>query len=206
MGIHELPRALRLCQTFIHDDGSLEKLYNFVINALNNKSKKGNFIKTPRPTCFQTLFDLKNLQITLEDFKFFEILQGYHNAVKGLTEQESQDFCRYASDQMYSHAQKCERMLSEKYVYGVDEKELDSYLGKYFGIIQFYQEILVIDNSELRCAGRIVDITRSLKTGVKGRGKRYDQSGNLIRDWKYLLSDQAIENVSDLEKKYRTMA
>jgi tetratricopeptide (TPR) repeat protein len=187
---------------------------NFLALA-NNEFKLGNYEKAHEyfekiletdPKNYTAHF-LKGLssgqQFNINDFKFKELLQGYSDARKYIPDDESEDFTSNVINTFYAHGLNCEKVLNEKFKFGVDDKKLEYYIEKYFQIINFYEEISIINEFDLRSPKRIVEITKSLEGGVKGKGNRYDNNCELILDWKYPLSDEIIERLTDIENLHR---
>jgi tetratricopeptide (TPR) repeat protein len=186
------------------------------LDLANNEFKLGNYEKARQyfekvletnPKNYTALF-LKGLssgqQFNINDFKFKELLQGYSDARKYIPDEGIKDFISYASDSFYNHGLNCEKVLQENFVYGVDDKKLGYYVEKYFQIINFYDETYRINEFDLRSSKRIMGITKSLKSGVKGKGNRYDNNCELILDWKFSLSDDIIEKLNEIENLHKS--
>ena len=185
------------------------------LDLANNEFKLGNYEKACEyfekvletdPKNYTAHF-LKSLssgqQFNINDFKFKELLQGYSDARKYIPDEGIKDFISYAIDTFYTHGLNCEKVLQEKFVYGVDDKKLGYYVEKYFQIINFYDETSRINEFDLRSSKRIMEITKSLKSGVKGKGNRYDNKCELILDWKFPLSVEIIEKLNAIENLHR---
>jgi tetratricopeptide (TPR) repeat protein len=141
-------------------------------------------------------------QYSINDFKFKELFLAYSNAINHIVNEEWETFIQYILDVFDNHGTKCENLLSESYKYGVDYKDLQSVIEKYYCIIDFYEKSFLITEIDLRFPKKIVEITRSLKRGIKGKGNRYNEKCELITDWKYELSDELIQELDNLENKY----
>jgi tetratricopeptide (TPR) repeat protein len=202
------------CGSKVVVNESLNNTKNF-LDMANNEFKLGNYEKAHEyfekvletdPKNYTAHF-LKGLssgqQLNINDFKFKELLQGYSDSRKYIPDEGIKDFISYATDTFYTHGLNCEKVLQEKFVFGVDDKKLGYYVEKYFQIINFYEEISIINEFDLRSPKRIVEITKSLEGGVKGKGNRYDNNCELILDWKYPLSDEIIKRLSDIESLHR---
>ncbi len=194
-------------------EGDINKITNF-LQLANNEMESGNFQKAIEYFNKVLENDPKNSAAylgkglsygrlcTVEDFKFNELLAGYSNAQKYVPNNGKKEFISSSTDLLYNHGMNCEKELHEKFIYGVTDKELNYYIERSFQIISFYQAIYQINECDLRSPKRIVEITKTLSLGVKGKGNRYDTNCNLIQDWRYELKPEIIERIKTIQNDY----
>lgn len=191
-------------------DTDLNKTANF-LKLANNEMEVGNFQKAieyfnkvlendPQNSAAHFGKGLAySRESNVEDFKFKELLAGYSNAIKTISDSSKKEFLSSSTDLLFNHGMNCERKLHEKFIYGVTDKELDYYVERSFQIISFYQAIYQINENDLRPQKRIVELTKSLSLGVKGKGNRYDNNCNLIQDWRYDLNPEINERIKSIQ-------
>lgn len=194
-------------------EGDLNKVSNY-LKLANDEMESGNFQKAieyfnkvlendPQNSAAHLGKGLSSSrQYTVDDFKFKELLAGYSTARKYVQDNGKREFTSSSTDLLYYHGLNCEKKLYEKFIYGVPDKELDYFVEKSFQIIGFYQAIYQINEYDLRSPKRIVEITKSLSLGVKGKGNRYDSNCNLIHDWRYELKPEVIERIKTIQNDY----
>ena len=137
-------------------------------------------------------------QFDIDDFKFKDLLQGCSDARKYIPKEKREAFVSSVITTFYNHGLDCEKALYKKFEFGVSDKQVEYYVERYFQIISFYDEIYHLYEFDLRAPKRILEITKSLKWGVKGKGNRYDSNCELIPDWKYPLSDETDEKLAHI--------
>lgn len=177
------------------------------MNAGNYKKAEELFEKIiiADPKNYQAYFErgiCAGRQSSVSNFKFSDVMDGYATSKKYIPSGDPENFIQTAFSALYNHGLNCERLFEKTYANGIDQKDLGSYLEKAYQIIHFYEHLYDLDRMDLRPPKRIVEMTRTLKMGVKGKGNRYDDNCNVIRDWKYQLPPETFKELSVYEMKY----